>query len=254
MMFVILIALFAILAFNIWLGFRRGLFRSLLGLVSVIVALAAAYLLMPTVRNLIIDKTEMDDKIYDTVYSNMHDILYSENKDYLKGVGYSDAAAADEAAAQTRSQMSGDADEETRNSIMKGLELPKALRDKLDKGNTDKMWKKLGVNNFFDYTAKRLTNMLVNLISAVIVYILARIALFLICRLFYGAINKFMIVYAVDHGLGMVFGVAMGLLFVWVAMAVFALSGSAAYAEMTEKFSFMGFLDQMNPIARLILK
>lgn len=250
----VLVILIMLFAFNVWLGFRRGLFRSLLGLISVAVALLAAYLLMPYVRNLIIEKTSIDDKVQEKLYSEMHDILFSETEDYLKGVGFSDSEAKREAEAQTSAKMSGAADQDTQDSIFKGLELPKGLKSKLDKGNDEKTWKKLGVDNFFDYTAKRLTNMLINLIAVVIVYIIARLALYFICRLCYGAINKFMIVYAVDHGLGLVLGVAMGLLFVWVAMAVLALSGSAAYYEMTQKIPVMSFLDEMNPVAHLFMK
>ena len=62
-----IIIIFVILGFGI-LGAYRGLVRTALSLVSIVVSIILVYIFAPMVSDYIIDHTNLDDKLYKKTY------------------------------------------------------------------------------------------------------------------------------------------------------------------------------------------
>lgn len=76
----ILIAL--VLLICIFLGYKRGLVKVLVGLIAFIIALVVTVVLYKPIANAVIDNTKLDDNIKNTIYENIKDenLENSDNK------------------------------------------------------------------------------------------------------------------------------------------------------------------------------
>lgn len=146
-------------------------------------------------------------------------------------------------------EQSSSADSQER--VIEGLPLSENIQKVLRDNNTEEMWEKLGVAHFREYLAGYLSNLLLNQVSFLILFVVIWIAL----RLLLNVLDIFTMI-PVIHGLnqiaGAVLGLLEGLLTVWIVFLVIgALSGTGAGArlmEMIRSSVWMNFLFRFNPV------
>ena len=183
---VILIAILVLFAFA---GYKRGLIQTVFKLVSFFVAIVLSYLLYPYVS-----QTLRQTPVFAILKANIEDAMN------LRGVVESHAA-------------------QTQTDLINSLSLPAVLRDALHLNNTPDVYELLNVRSIEDYISSFFSNITLNVMSMVLVFILV----WLVMRLIGGALNivsKLPVINLFNRAGGLVAGLAMGLLIVWVGLTL----------------------------------
>ena len=221
------------------IGFFRGLIRSVLGICATILALVLSYALSPVVSNLIRKGTGFDEYIEKKVYSLV------ENK-------------VEETTGGTEKQVKKAMEKNPKKSeqieLINGLNLPHFLTQDLLDGNNLEKYKELGVSTVYGYIAKTASNMAVNILAGIIVFITLRL-LFIIVTVLVGRMLKaFPIIAAVDKTVGAVCGVLIGICLVWLLMFILSLAMKPdAYQHLLSGNSGLQWLSDKNMIRTVLL-
>lgn len=78
------IAIIAIIALFIFLGYKRGLVKVIISLIAFIIAIIITLILYKPVSNLIIDNTQIDENIADSIYSNIGITNLEQEDEFIK--------------------------------------------------------------------------------------------------------------------------------------------------------------------------
>ncbi len=168
-------------------GWHRGLARTLLSMLSWVLALLLAWQ------------------------------LYGFVADFLRSIGLQDRIAAAlpiEAPAQPAMAEA--------SSFIEGLLLPDALKTSMVGNNNYEAYGALGVSSFVDYVRVFLANVVVNAIAVLLVFIVSLLLLKLISR-WLGALNWIPLIGTVNRVLGLAAGGIIGLIVIQIWMFIFTM-------------------------------
>ena len=212
----IIILIFAIFIF---LGYKRGLTGSILKILSFIIALVISFILFKPVSNFIINNTLIDEKIEESIVKIVEK----------------------------------DADEEGKIEE-ENTDLPQSMVNYINKSvqNAANEAKKTVVEN----AAKDITIAIVNIGSAIIVFIIARIVLFFIKQLA-EFITELPIIKQIDKTGGIIYGIFESLLIIFIIFAIFTLISplieGSGILTIINKSVIGGFLYNNNLLLKIIL-
>ena len=189
----VLIACIAIVLLSTYLGYRKGLLLTVYSAGAMLIAIALAYFLMPYGTQLL-KKTP----VYDTVYKRVNDAV----NDVMGN---------------------GDTDNKGEQAdAIDGMKLPGYTKDVLHTNNNTTVYGKMESTGFRDYVDDSVTILIMNAISAIIIFLV----IFIIIRII-GMFLKFLrdvpIIHGVDRAGGLAFGFLRGMLILWVACVVVAM-------------------------------
>jgi energy-coupling factor transporter transmembrane protein EcfT len=108
------------------------------------------------------------------------------------------------------------------------LVLPKSIKNSLKENNNSEVYKALIVDNFGEYVSGYLAVIVINAASFFLIYLIIRIALFIICRAL-NLFSKLPIINGMNKTAGLLVGVLRGLIAIWILCIILTIfSGTNA--------------------------
>lgn len=195
-----------IILFYAFGGVRKGFIKTLLSMAFFIMAAVLVYFANPYVSSFLKEHTP----IYWAVEEKCQEIFTVEN---LLGENFSSQEAAAEP----------DRIEQTK--IIESLPLPDILKEQLTENNNDAGYVRLAVSNFEEYIAGFMANLILTVLSYVVTFLLAILALKLL-MLTLDVITELPVLKSVNQILGFLVGGIQGVCVVWVLFLVITILGS----------------------------
>ncbi len=223
-MYYLLISVIIIILLWAAVGARRGLFRSLFGVIAIIAAFAGTYFAEPYVGRMIVNDTQLDEKIENRIYTKMVSSVEKNIAESLKkqGVGDNLGQLTKE---ETDYYLKQNMDEPTQQQLIENMHLPDSVKNSMIKNNNDETYSKLGITDFYHYVARYIALQIIQIIAFAITYIVIRAALLLIGVGVNAAVRNIPIVAWVNRAggffVGSLVGIATAWLFLTIAEAVF---------------------------------
>ncbi|HBZ90579.1 MAG TPA: hypothetical protein DEO62_06130 [Lachnospiraceae bacterium] len=187
---VITIVVSAFLILMMLIGKKRGLVKTLFSMFSMFIALILTMVLYPMINDLLANNEKLVDRIETSIESVLpiDDIIKKEV-------------------------------DKKKSEVIDDLPLSAALKDKLNENNNDEVYKALGVESLEDYIVKYITQLVIRAIAFISTYIVCQL-LIRIIGMALGLFTSLPVIKQANSLLGMLAGLATGVLIVWVAMAV----------------------------------
>lgn len=181
--FVVDIIILALIALSIFIGYKRGLIKCAINVLSFFIAILVVILLTTPISNLIINNTKIDDNIKTTI---------------LEKIDFNNVSAEDLKL-----------DENNSNS-------PEVVRDyinDLTKGATD---------NVADVLAENISIMIINIAVAIILFIGTKFALVFV-KVLADILGKIPLIKQFNKAGGIIYGVASGVVRVYLILAIISI-------------------------------
>ena len=226
----------------------RGFVRTVIGTVATIIALALSYAFTPIVSQWIQDHTKLDETIDAKIYSIV------EQK-----VGNTISSAVDSTVKATKDQidqaMKQNPGKQDQISFIRDLGIPDFLEEYLLKNNNADGYKDLGVSDVYHFISRSLTVVVVNVIAGIATFVLLRLILLIICLVLGSVIKAIPVIRVVDKLGGIVAGVALGVIIVWLLMFTMSLIlKDGSYDRMIKENKMLEWLDSLNVIKKLSIR
>ena len=200
-------------------GYKKGLTGSLLKLVSFAIAIVLAILLYKPLANMIIEKTDIDDNIKTSIIN-----MFSQKETERK---------------ETK------ADDNLQNTIINNI------NQNIENATTE------AKNTIVEQSASKMAITIVNICSALIVFIIAKIIL-IIVNLFMKGITSLPVIKQIDKTGGIIFGAVEGLFFIYVALAVVSFSAvlwtNNKVSQAVDKSAIGSMMYNNNILTNLLIK
>lgn len=158
---VLTIVVLAILAISTFIGWKKGLIRMVLSLVSLILALILAWILFPHVSSIIGGFKPISEGLHGKV----SEVLTETFTEVLPDVTPDSTGT------------------ENQNTLIDALPLPQQLKDSLSKNNNIDIYEALGVDGFVEYLATSVTSLVIKAISLLLTLVIAFVGLHLLLNL-----------------------------------------------------------------------
>ena len=187
-------AVLAILAAGILIGYCRGLVMALMGVLRSFLSLALTYWLYPYASAFLKSNTGLSAWISEKITPFV--------AEKLLGLGIE--------AAQTQAQQTG---------LLNGLPLPDFLKTTLLGGNNPEIYSLFNLSGLQDYVVTFLTDMIINIIALLSVFVLSFILMRFVMGIF-SFITKLPVISTVNKWAGAVCGFAQAVLLIWILFLI----------------------------------
>ncbi len=186
-------------------GFRKGLLKTLISMVSTIAVIIITSMLTPQIGAYIRENTEIED----AVQARIDEVLFAEFD------GTIDIEIPVSAQVQ----------------FIEELPVPQIMKDSLIENNNSEVYKEIDVSGFTEYLSKYVASALVNgvafIIAFIITLIIMRVIVFIV-----GIVTELPLIGALDQLGGFAIGVVHGMFWIAIAFLVIALAGETAIGGM----------------------
>ncbi|MCM1272910.1 MAG: CvpA family protein [Clostridium sp.] len=204
------------------IGYKHGLFRTIIKLVFTGLSLLLSYFLAPAVSNMIITHTSIDDYFNQKIYNVIENTVRENVEQTLdNSLSISDERAVDEL---TSIAMNTDPSKSYQIDIINEMDVPDFIKTALLDNNHGQARIDFGVNTFYEYVSVYVSYMIVNALAFTVTFVLIML-LFGIINLVLALAVRLPIVNGINRFGGLLFGVLEALLIVWilfVAIAIFS--------------------------------
>jgi len=180
-------------------GVRRGMIKSIYSVGVVIVGFLLAAILNPLVSHFLHE----NNSIYQTVYKAVEENIKIEGK------------------IKTLTQ---------ENDVIAELPLPELVRKKLKENNNTEIYQAMAVDNFKQYIYTYITNMILNAISYLALFVLIAVLLRILAEAL-NIISKLPVIKELDQLAGGVLGLLQAFLLFWIFTGVLAVCSHTAWAQ-----------------------
>lgn len=225
----LLVAVIAFLAIMVFVGYSKGFIKIVLSLAVTIVALILSVLLAGPCSNFIKEHTPL----YDTVKEQMADNVSEYIGEEL------DTASKD-----------------MQEKAIKKLNIPSSIKDKLIVNNNENSKAELEVNSFSNYVAESLTDILLNAVTVLGLFLIFKILLRILISVI-DLFSKLPLINSINKNLGAIVGFAEGILIIWViCTALTAISGTSVGEEIFSAIAsnhMLNFIYNNNLLTKYIL-
>lgn len=212
---IILIALAAFMIFMIVYGMRKGLARMLLSLMSIIIILVIVYAINPPVKQALMNFEPLHTSVYNKVYK------YVE-----KNVGKA-------------SKTTLDTGDKAKENIIDNLSLPSSIKDSLKEKENQKEFEVMKQSElkktvakeqdqFCDYIATSLTNMIMGALAFVLSFVIVTI-LVKVLGLVLDVVTKLPVIKTMNSLGGATVGLAESIILIWIFMIVMTVLSTTAF-------------------------
>ena len=182
-------------------GHKKGFLRSALTTFSFVITIAVATALAVPVSNML-ENSSFGSRISENVSESINE-KFSE---------YTDGTFLDE---------------DEQDSFLESLALPSIVQNSIKETNTSEDYAQMGVTSFKEYTAQKVTDVIINAAAYIIVMVIAAVVLKIILRLA-GFVNKIPVIGGINRFLGALLGIFEGLLALWaIGLLIIAFSNTA---------------------------
>ncbi len=185
----------AILALACFLGWKKGLVRTILSLCSLVISLVLVWILFPHVSSLL----ESFTPLRETVYEHVSGFLAEEIPELLEQLPSTDTSA--------------------QNELIEKLPLPKELKEKLSQNNTLNVYETLGVESFTEYLSTSVTNLVIQGAALLLTLIISFIGVKILINVL-DLVAKLPVINAANKSGGAIVGLVVGYLIVQIIFLV----------------------------------
>ena len=210
-----------IIALFMYLGYRRGLIRTVFTLFSYVLAISLAIYLFPIVADWLMEMP-----------------LYTALKDYI-----------------IRTMNLGDVVQYQSEDLIANLPLPDIIRSFLHEHNTPNVFELLNVHTIEEYIAAYFARMAINIIAKVAVFLIVKFTLSLLSGLL-DLVSRLPIIKQFNQIGGMLAGFLLGLIIVWIGLAVMILffldPTGPELMIMLDNSLVVGWVYENNPILQML--
>lgn len=217
------------------LGYMKGFIRIVMSLVATIITLVIVGMFTPTVANVLIDYTPLDDAVRNN-FENMFfgDDIYLEN-------------STSESTEFSLSQQL---------LMIESAMLPDFLKEAIIEDNNSEIYEQVGAETFQEYIGIYLTNWVMKVISFIVTFLLAWVVVRVI---FFSliVISDLPLLHGINRGIGTVLGLGFAIVIVWIGYLGMAVMYSNTFAQQcyvwVEESKILTFLYDINPIWKLLM-
>ncbi len=252
-MYYIMFSVIAILLICGLVGLKRGLFKMVFGFLALVLSIGITYVARPFISTYIIEETDIDERLEERVYTKLESEMQKKVADSLKASGVT-TGLSDMAEDETSFLLSVDPDKASQVQFIDDFDMPETFKQAFISNNNDSMYEKLGVDSFYKYISKYTAYLLINVGTFLGLFIVIRLV-FLIIALVIGWIMKEAPVLGIMNRVGgLVFGLFIGCILIWVFMIIAGFAFGASYDNMIAGNPVLEFIDSHNLITTIITK
>lgn len=209
------------------IGYKRGLFKSAVSAIGIVLAVFLTTLLYPAVNNLICDNTKLDE--------------------YIKSL------------IESRFQLDTKGTELTRNEemgILEDIALPENVKEWIIENGNQEIYDKLDAEGFADYVAIYLTEMVMKGVSYLITFFVLMLIIYIFINLA-DIVTSIPILNGINKVGGMVFGLCQALLIVWISFVIItflsAFEWGSDIMKMIDESSVLGYIYEKNIFLKFVV-
>lgn len=209
------------------IGYKRGLFKSAVSAIGIVLAVFLTTLLHPTVNNLICDNTKLDE--------------------YIKSL------------IESRFQLDTKDTELTRNEemgILEEIALPENVKEWIIENGNQEIYDKLGAEGFADYVAIYLTEMVMKGLSYLITFFVIMLIIYIFINLA-DIVTSIPILNGINKVGGMLFGLCQTLLIVWISFVIItflsAFEWGSDIMKMIDESSVLAYIYEKNIFLKFVV-
>jgi uncharacterized membrane protein required for colicin V production len=195
----LLIVIGIIILSNAFIGLKTGFIKTVFSLVSLVLALVLTIWISPVMK----DFLKGNDKIYGGISHGIEKILPFGDEEVPS---------------------------ENQTSEIEKLKLPKSIKDSLIKNNTAQSYKTLVEKSFKGYISDYLTGIIINALAFSVTFIIIIILLSAIC-IALNLISKLPLLNSLNKTMGLLAGLAQGLIIVWLFFIVLTVFSSSPFGR-----------------------
>ena len=259
MQIVVDLVIVGIFALCIFLCIHRGFMSCVLNLVSFILAFVLAITLYKPVSDLIIDKTQLDENLHDSIVKVLDNKESEEDKSENKDKKETETNVENTENIEATNENLSNTNSNTSKEDNKENKEKKGFSEDISNYITRELAGKIGEEKTkaVDALAGNIAVTIIRLLSGIGIFILASILLILV-KILAKFLTKLPGVHQADKVGGAIFGIIEGLLIVWIALAIINVISPAInntnLIEAINKSFIGGFLNNYNLLTKIIFK
>ena len=237
-------------------GYRRGLIKSLASVISLVASLALVSFVTPYVSQFLQEQTPVYTYVMERCQESFTVTLdEADEKTAESETEEGDVSLKKGNNNDTVGNVAGTISSQLQKNAIEELPLPSVLKNLLIRNNTEKIYKDLAVNSFNDYVPKFMANLIMNIISFVVTWLIVASFIWLAVMTL-DVIANLPIIHGVNQMLGLVLGAGQALVIVWIAFLAITVFASTAIGkqlmEMIEKNVLLNQLYNGNVFMKLL--
>lgn len=239
-------------------GYRRGLIKSLASVISLVASLALVSFVTPYVSQFLQEQTPVYTYVMEKCQESFTVTLDEVNEKVTEAgteTGEGDVTLKTEKNNDIVGNAAGTISSQIQKSAIEELPLPNVLKNLLIRNNTEKTYKELAVNSFNDYVPKFMANLIMNIISFIVTWIIVASFIWLAVMTL-DVIANLPIIHGVNQMLGLVLGAGQALVIVWIIFLAITVIASTAIGkqlmEMIEKSILLSQIYNGNVFLKLL--
>lgn len=241
-----------ILAIGIIVGYIKGALRIAVSLAAAVAAWILVVVLTPYAADAVIQYTLADDWIEERLESalmtNMSDAL-EEQAGIENGTDIDLPALAEQLSG-------GEISRQEQAQIIENSDVPEIFKEYLQENNNKEIYSMIGADSFADYIAKGITRLIIQILTAVVLFFVISAALKIVMYIL-DVVSWLPIIGGINRIAGAALGLVMALIFIWIVFLVFTLlyttpAGEEIFAQINGN-AFLRFLYQNNYILKILM-
>lgn len=198
-------------------GFRRGLVRTAVTMVSFLLIMIMVSVISPVINRIIVEQTTLQESVEEKCAKGLESVL----------------------------QETGNPDRSEQINTIEKLQLPMLLKEELLENNNSVVYQLLSVETFAEYLAAYLAAAIVQIIVYLISFILASIIMKIILNVL-DLFSKLPILGGINRLGGFMLGIICGLLYLWIFFLIITIfSGTELGAYLLREVAGDKFLDYL---------
>ena len=212
-------------------GYRRGLIKSLASVISLVASLALVSFVTPYVSQFLQEQTPVYTYVMERCQESFTVTLdEADEKTAESETEEGDVSLKKGNNNDTVGNVAGTISSQLQKNAIEELPLPSVLKNLLIRNNTEKIYKDLAVNSFNDYVPKFMANLIMNIISFVVTWLIVASFIWLAVMTL-DVIANLPIIHGVNQMLGLVLGAGQALVIVWIAFLAITVFASTAIGK-----------------------
>ena len=237
-------------------GYRRGLIKSLASVISLVASLALVSFVTPYVSQFLQEQTPVYTYVMERCQESFTVTLdEADEKTAESETEEGDVSLKKGNNNDTVGNVAGTISSQLQKNAIEELPLPSVLKNLLIRNNTEKIYKDLAVNSFNDYVPKFMANLIMNIISFVVTWLIVASFIWLAVMTL-DVIANLPIIHGINQMLGLVLGAGQALVIVWIAFLAITVFASTVIGkqlmEMIEKNVLLNQLYNGNVFLKLL--
>ena len=150
----------------------------------------------------------------------------------------------------------GEISRQEQAQIIENSDVPEIFKEYLQENNNKEIYSMIGADSFADYIAKGITRLIIQILTAVVLFFVISAALKIIMYIL-DVVSWLPIIGGINRIAGAALGLVMALIYIWIVFLVFTLlyttpAGEEIFAQINGN-AFLRFLYQNNYILKILM-